>query len=83
MNIRKTGEWNVKEGTIEIKPMWITKGWRRITGYQTRGYRNRVKLIGRSRMYIDNAELTKYFKKNRVHQLVNRSYAKREWIRIR
>jgi len=76
MNIRKTGEWNVKEGTIEIKTMWITKGWRRITGYQTRGYKNRVKLIGRSKTYIDNAELTKHIKKNRVHNLVYRSYAK-------
>jgi hypothetical protein len=76
MNIRKTGEWNVKEGTFKIIPMYITKGWHRITGYKTRGYRNRVKLIGRSKTYIDNYELTKYFKKNRVHQLVGRSYAK-------
>ena len=76
MNIRKTGEWNVKEGTFKIMPMYITKWWRKTTGYKTRGYRIRVKLIGRSKTYIDNYELTKYFKKNRVHQLVNRSYAK-------
>jgi hypothetical protein len=83
MNIRKTGEWNVKEGIIEVKPMWITKGWRRVTGYKTRGYKNRVKLIGRSRMYIDNAHLTMHIKRNRTQKLVSRSYAKKEWIRIR
>jgi hypothetical protein len=76
MNIRKTGEWNVKEGTIEIKPMWITKDWRRITGYKTRGYKNRVSLIGWSRTYIVEPELTKHIKKNRTHKLVSRSYAK-------
>ena len=77
MNIRKTGEWNVKDGIIEIKPMWITKQWRRLAGYQTRGYKNRVKLVGRSKTYIDNTELTKHIKKNRVHKLVSRSYANR------
>jgi len=76
MNIRKTTQLNFKEGKIETLPLYITKGWRRITGYQTRGYRNRVKLIGRSKTYIDNAEVTKHIKKNRVHNLVYRSYAK-------
>ncbi len=77
MHIRKTTQLKFKdgEGTIETLPMWITKQWRRIAGYQTRGYKNRVKLVGRSKTYIDNAELTKHIKKNRVHKLVSRSYA--------
>jgi hypothetical protein len=83
MNIRKYNEWNDKEGIMKTMPMWITKGWRRITGYQTRGYKNRVSLIGWSRTYIAEPELTKHIKKNRVHKLVSRSYAKQEWIRIR
>jgi len=56
--------------------MWITKGWRRITGYKTRGYKNRVSLIGWSRTYIVEPELTKHIKRNRAHKLVSRSYAK-------
>jgi hypothetical protein len=75
MNIRKTTQLKFKdgEGKIETLPMYITKGWRRITGYKTRGYRNRVKLIGRSRTYIDNPEITKHIKRNRIHNMVVRS----------
>lgn len=76
MNIRKVGDWNIKEGIIEIKPMWITKGWRKVTGYKTRGFRNRVKLISRSKTWIDNAHLTMHIKRNRVNKLVSRSYGK-------
>jgi hypothetical protein len=76
MNIRKIGEWNRTEGTIEIKPMWITKQWRRITGYRTRGYKNRVHLVGRSKMIIDNPKLVIRIKRNRVFGLVYKSYKK-------
>ncbi len=78
MNIRKTTQLKFKdgEGTIETLPMFITKGWRKITGYKTRGYKNRVKRIGWSRMYIDNAHLTMHIKRNRVNKLVSRSYGK-------
>ena len=74
MNIRKTSEWNLKEGTIQTLPMYITKWWRKTTGYKTRGYKNRVKLISRSKTWIDNAHLTMHIKRNRVNKLVSRSY---------
>ena len=74
MNIRKIGKWNAKEGIIEMNPMWITKQWRRITGYRTRGYKNRLHLVGRSRMIIDNPELVIRIKRNRVFGLVYKSY---------
>ncbi len=74
MNIRKIGKWNAKEGIIEMKPMWITKQWRRITGYRTRGYKNRLHLVGRSRMIIDNPELVIRIKRNRVFGLVYKNY---------
>jgi len=74
MNIRKIGKWNPKEGIIEMKPMWITKQWRRIIGYRTRGYKNRLHSIGRSRMIIDNPELVIRIKRNRVFGLVYKSY---------
>ena len=78
---------NIKKNAIGFKGVtrttYITKGWRRVSGYKTRGYRNRVKSVSRSRMYIDNAHLTMHIKRNRTQKLVSRSYAKKEWIRIR
>ncbi len=77
MHIRKTTQLKVKdgEGTIETLPIWITKGWRTVYGYRTRGYKNRVRSVGRSRMYIDNPHITKHIKRNRIHKLVYQSYA--------
>ncbi len=78
MNIRKTTQLNFKEGEgkIQTLPMYITKWWRKTTGYKTRGYKNRVKLISRSKTWIDNAHLTMHIKRNRVNKLVSRSYGK-------
>ena len=65
---------NIKKNKIGFKgitdPTYITKQWSRISGYKTRGYRNRVKLVGRSRTYIDNPEITQHVKRNRIHKMV-------------
>jgi hypothetical protein len=71
---------NIKKNVIGFKGItrttYITKGWRKITGYKTRGHKNRRKLVSRSKTYIDNKELTMHIKKNRIHKLVKRSYGK-------
>lgn len=65
---------NIKKTAIGFKGIthttYITKGWRRVSGYKTRGYRNRVKLVGRSRTYIANPEITQHVKRNRIHKMV-------------
>ena len=75
MNIRKIGVWIRETNEIKKMPDYITMGWRKINGYKTRGYRNRVKLVGRSKSYIDNPHITKHIKRNRIHRLVYQSYA--------
>ena len=75
MNIRKIGVWVKETNGVKQMPYWITKGWRKVYGYKTRGYRNRVKLVGRSKTYIDNPHITKHIKRNRIHKLVYQSYA--------
>jgi hypothetical protein len=69
MNIRKVLQYNVVDGIIEVELSYITKGWRKIFGYKTRGYKNRVKRIGWSRMLIDNPTETKHAKRNLTHRL--------------
>ena len=65
---------NIKKNARGFKgitdPTYITKQWSRISGYKTRGYRNRVKLVSRSRTYIDNPEITQHVKRNRIHKMV-------------
>lgn len=65
---------NIKKNARGFKgitwPTYITKSWSKVSGYKTRGFRNRVKLVGRSKTYIDNPEITKHIKRNRIHKMV-------------
>jgi hypothetical protein len=70
MNIRKTTQFNFKEEKIEILLMYITKVWRNTTGYKTRGYKNRVSRVAKSRTIKDNLDITQHVKRNRVYHLV-------------
>ena len=62
---------NIKKNKIGFKgitdPTYIKKQW---SGYKMRGYRNRVKLVSRSRTYIANPEITQHVKRNRIHKMV-------------
>ena len=65
---------NIKKNAIGFKgvthTIYITKGWRGVSGYKTRGFRNRVRLVNRSRTYIANPEITGHVKRNRIHKMV-------------
>jgi hypothetical protein len=65
---------NIKKNAIGFKGVtrttYITKGWRGVSGYKTRGFRNRVRLVNRSRTYIANPEITQHVKRNRIHKMV-------------
>jgi hypothetical protein len=65
---------NIKKNAIGFKgvthTIYITKEWRRVSGYKMRGYRNRVKSVSRSRTYITNPEITQHVKRNRIHKMV-------------
>jgi len=70
MNIRKIGVYNKETTYIDQKATYTPKSWRKISGYKTRGYKNRVKRIGRSRAIMDNPTITKHVTRNRVYNLV-------------
>ena len=65
---------NIKKNKIGFKgitgPTYITKQWSRISGYKTRGYRNRVSRVAKSRTIKDNLDITQHVKRNRVYRLV-------------
>jgi hypothetical protein len=65
---------NIKKNKIGFKgitdPTYITKQWSRISGYKTRGYRNRVSRVAKSRTIRDNLDITQHVKRNRVYRLV-------------
>ena len=70
MNIRKIGVWIKETNEIKQMPDYITKQWRILNGYKSRGYVKRVGRIGRSRTIMDNPYITEHVKRNRVYNLV-------------
>lgn len=65
---------NIKKNKIGFKgitdPTYITIQWSRISGYKTRGYKNRVSRVAKSRTIRDNLDITQHVKRNRVYHLV-------------
>jgi hypothetical protein len=49
-----------------------------ILTYKGRGYKNRLGRIGRSRTIIQNLEITKHVKRNRVYRLVYNALNKKQ-----
>ena len=69
MNIKK----NCKGFKGITQPTYITKDWNRLSGYKSRGYSKRVRWVGISRMLINEPQITKHIKRNRIYQMVHRS----------
>lgn len=69
MNVKKS-----VQGFSRITgPTFITKSWRKISGYKTRGYALRVRKVNMSRTIMRNPEITWHVKRNRAYRLVKRS----------
>lgn len=73
MNIRKVGVYNKETKYIEQKVSYTHTEWRKILGYKTRGYKNKVGRISRSKTIIHNFIITKHIRRNRVYNLVYNS----------
>ena len=71
MNIRKVLQYNVVKGIIEIELSYTTKGWMKIHGYKTRGYRNKLKRVGLTKQIKAYPTITEHIKRNRVHRIVS------------
>jgi len=69
MNVYKRGKFVPGTNKIIRVGEIITKGWRKIYGYKTRGYRNRLDRVGRARMIKGYPTLTYGIKRNRVHRI--------------
>jgi len=69
MNIRKIGVYNKETTYIYQKTTYTPKDWRKISGYKTRGYKNRVKRLFKSKTIKDNLNITHDVKRNRVYHL--------------
>lgn len=67
MNVIKRGYYNGIE-VIQVAHI-ISKDWRKIEGYKTRGYSKRVKRVGLSRMIKGYPNITQHVKRNRTHTI--------------